>query len=68
MSIFSPQKAGFYYANFARQNLVVAEKKIPGFKLNDFIRDKFYLVSAQTSDHEAVCILSKQQLPAMMSI
>ena len=42
MSIFfSPQKAGFYYANFARQNLVAAEKKIPVFKLNDFIGISF---------------------------
>lgn len=56
---FSPQHSGFYYPDFANQDLVTAEKKLPGFKLNDFIRNKYYLVSAQTFDHESVCVLSK---------
>ncbi|HRI21902.1 MAG TPA: two-component regulator propeller domain-containing protein [Panacibacter sp.] len=59
---FSQQKNGFYYPDFIKQELIPAEKNIPGFALNGFIKNKYSLMSAQTLGPESVCVFSKSNL------
>ena len=60
MYFFSQQKNGFYYADFAAQQLVPVEKKMPGFTWNALLHDKYNLMSAVANEKESVCIFSRK--------
>ncbi|MEO6719442.1 MAG: histidine kinase [Ferruginibacter sp.] len=58
---FSQQQKGFYYPDFEKNELIPVEKKIPGFKLNELLKNDYILRSATRLDHESICILSKSE-------
>ncbi|MEO6483659.1 MAG: histidine kinase [Ferruginibacter sp.] len=56
---YSKQNSGFYYPDFTNGKIIPAEIKMPGFAINDSLKNGFVLRSAQMLDHETICIISK---------
>ncbi len=57
--LYSQQKSGFYYPDFAGNSLVPVEQKKSGLSFNDLLKKGFVLRSAQRFSDEVVCTFSK---------